>query len=65
MPLIKVGGFGHTFFTRTEGVLLRSDNLLAVRKQRFVFTTEPAPGVCFTWSKDPSVLPAEGQLRLC
>ncbi|MGD0094295.1 MAG: hypothetical protein ABSE73_30675, partial [Planctomycetota bacterium] len=28
----------------------------------FVFTTEPAPGVRFEWSKDPGTLPAEGQL---
>jgi hypothetical protein len=29
VPLIKVGGLGHGFFTRTEGVLLRSANLLS------------------------------------
>jgi hypothetical protein len=28
VPLIKVGGFGHGFFTRNEGVLLRSANIL-------------------------------------
>ena len=28
VPLHKVGGFGHGFFTRSEGVLLRSSNLL-------------------------------------
>ncbi len=28
VPLHKVGGFGHGFFTRSEGVFLRSDNLL-------------------------------------
>ncbi|NSW53259.1 MAG: exo-alpha-sialidase [Anaerolineae bacterium] len=28
VPLIKVGGFGKNFFTRNEGVLLKSDNLL-------------------------------------
>jgi hypothetical protein len=33
VPLHKVDGFGHGFFTRSEGVLLRSDNLL----------TEPDP----------------------
>jgi hypothetical protein len=30
VPLIKVGGFGRNFFTRTEGVLLRSLDLLTV-----------------------------------
>jgi len=29
VPLIKVGGFGHGFFTRTEGVLLKSANILS------------------------------------
>ena len=29
VPLHKVGGFGHGFFTRSEGVLLRSRDLLA------------------------------------
>jgi len=28
VPLHKVGGFGHGFFTRSEGVLLRSNSLL-------------------------------------
>ena len=32
---------------------------------KFVFTPEPAPGVRFEWSKDPSVLPAEGSLIVC
>lgn len=31
MPLIKVGGFGVGFFTSSEGVLLRSDNILTER----------------------------------
>lgn len=30
VPLIKVGGFGHGFFTRNEGVLLKSADLLMV-----------------------------------
>jgi len=30
VPLTKVGGLGHGFFTRSEGVLLRSSNLLHV-----------------------------------
>ena len=29
VPLHKVGGFGHGFFTRSEGVLLQSDNLFS------------------------------------
>jgi hypothetical protein len=29
VPLHKVGGFGHGFFTRSEGVLLKSSNLLS------------------------------------
>lgn len=31
VPLIKVGGFGDGFFTSSEGVLLRSDNLLKIK----------------------------------
>ena len=31
VPLHKVGGFGHGFFTRSEGVLLKSANLFAER----------------------------------
>jgi hypothetical protein len=31
VPLHKVGGFGEGFFTRSEGVLLRSENLLEVK----------------------------------
>jgi len=31
VPLHKVGGFGHGFFTRSEGVLLRSANILTER----------------------------------
>jgi hypothetical protein len=30
VPLHKVGGFGHGFFTRSEGVLLRSEDLFRV-----------------------------------
>jgi len=32
---------------------------------KFAFTTEPAPGVRFEWSRDPSFPPAEGQLIVC
>jgi len=31
VPFDKVGGFGEGFFTRTEGVLIRSDNILTER----------------------------------
>src|ERR671921_553050 len=31
VPLHKVGGFGEGFFTSSEGVLLRSDNILTER----------------------------------
>ena len=31
VPLHKVGGLGHGFFTRSEGVLLKSSNLLSER----------------------------------
>lgn len=31
VPLHKVGGFGHGFFTRSEGVLLKSENILTER----------------------------------
>jgi len=31
----------------------------------FAFTSEPAPGVRFEWSKDPTFLPAIGQLIVC
>ena len=32
---------------------------------RFRFADEPAPGVRFAWSKDPTFPPAEGQLLVC
>lgn len=42
VPLIKVGGFGEGFFTRTEGVLLRSPNLLTeTDPERFAWETLP------------------------
>ena len=34
VPLHKVGGFGEGFFTSSEGVLLRSDNILTERDPR-------------------------------
>ncbi len=42
VPLHKVGGFGHGFFTRSEGVLLKSTNIL----------TEPDPEK-ITWETLP------------
>ncbi len=42
VPLHKVGGFGEGFFTRSEGVLLRSDDLLTERDgSRSVWETLP------------------------
>ena len=42
VPLHKVGGFGEGFFTSSEGVLLRSENLLAERDPaRIRWTTLP------------------------
>jgi len=42
VPLHKVGGFGEGFFTRSEGVLLRSANILSERDPgRFVWETLP------------------------
>ncbi|MHC1693675.1 MAG: sialidase family protein [Eubacteriales bacterium] len=42
VPLHKVGGFGHGFFTRSEGVLLRSANLLRESDpERIIWGTLP------------------------
>ena len=42
VPLTKVGGFGEGFFTSNEGVLLRSDNILAeTDPQRIRWETLP------------------------
>ncbi len=42
LPLIKVGGFGDGFFTRTEGVLLKSGNILTESDpERIVWETLP------------------------
>jgi len=42
VPLHKVGGFGKGFFTRTEGVFLRSDNILTERDpEKIVWETLP------------------------
>ena len=43
IPLHKVGGFGHGFFTRSEGVLVKSENLL----------TESDPEKC-SWETLPN-----------
>jgi len=42
VPLHKVGGFGEGFFTRSEGVLLRSENLLTeANPEQIVWETLP------------------------
>lgn len=42
VPLIKVGGIGHGFFTRNEGVLLRCENLpLEKNPEKFTWETLP------------------------
>jgi hypothetical protein len=42
VPLIKVGGFGHNFFTRTEGVLLKSANLAVEQDpEKIIWETLP------------------------
>lgn len=42
VPLHKVGGFGHGFFTRNEGVLLKSPNILTeTNPEKIIWQTLP------------------------
>lgn len=52
VPLHKVGGFGHGFFTRSEGVLLKSANLLTEQDAAKI-TWETLPDGDFGLSTPP------------